>query len=77
MATRWSPLAISVICLEGAAHAETKYTLFLVKEEWETINDLIATRVGIISINDAKRHVQNRHLKAELGSQTAANIAKL
>src|SRR5207302_3015483 len=67
----------SVNCLESAAHAEAKDALFLVEEEWKPINHLVATRVGIISIDEAKRHVENRYLETNLGSHAAANVAKL
>src|SRR5438874_2273890 len=45
------PRSGSVNCLKSAAYAEPKDALFLVKEEWKTIYDLIFPRVGIISIN--------------------------
>src|SRR6266581_7610252 len=67
----------SVNCLESAAHAEAKDALFLVEEEWKPINHLVATRVGIISIDKAKRHVENRYLEANLGAHAAANVAEL
>src|SRR5207244_1556668 len=67
----------SVNCLESAAHAEAKDALFLVEEEWKPINHLVATRVGIISIDEAKRHVENRYLEPNLGAHTAANVAEL
>src|SRR3989442_619301 len=67
----------SVNCLESAAHAEAKDALFLVEEEWKSINHLVATRVGIISIDEAKRHVKNRYLETNLGAHAAANVAKL
>src|SRR2546425_76485 len=67
----------SVNCLESAAHAEAKDALFLVEEEWKPINHLVATRVGIISIDKAKRHVENRYLETNLGAHAAANVAKL
>src|SRR5438477_3334844 len=67
----------SVNCLESAAHAEAKDALFLVEEEWKPINHLVATRVGIISIDKAKRHVENRYLETNLGAHAAANVADL
>src|SRR5437016_9141123 len=67
----------SVNCLESAAHAEAKDALFLVEEEWKPINHLVATRVGIISIDEAKRHVENRYLETNLGPHAAANVAEL
>src|SRR5437899_10808103 len=66
----------SVNCLESAAHAEAKDALFLVEEEWKPINHLVATRVGIISIDEAKRHVENRYLETNLGPHAAANVAE-
>ena len=63
--------------LEGAADAETKDALFLVKNEWKPLNNLIAPGVGIISINNAKRHVENWDLKADFGANAAAQVAKL
>src|SRR2546426_4861805 len=63
--------------LKCAAYAEPKYALFLVKEEWKTIDDLVFPSVGIISINEAKRHVQNRYLEAKLGSEAATDVGKL
>ena len=71
------PLSDQVNCLESAAYAESKNALFLVEEEWKSINHLVATRVGIISIDKAKRHVENRYLETNLGPHAAANIAKL
>src|SRR3989442_12178294 len=67
----------SVNCLESAAHAEAKDALFLVEEEWKPINRLVATRVGIISIDKAKRHVENRYLETNLGAHAAADVAEL
>src|SRR5712692_1899910 len=67
----------SVNCLESAAHAEAKDALFLVEEEWKPINRLVATRAGIISIDKAKRHVENRYLETNLGAHAAANVAEL
>src|SRR4030088_1034279 len=37
----WRPAPGSVNCLKSAAHTESKDALFLVKEEWKTINDLV------------------------------------
>ena len=71
------PLSGSVNCLKSAAYAESKDALFLVKEEWKTINDLVFPRVGIISINKTKRHVENRYLKANFGAHTAADVREL
>jgi hypothetical protein len=63
--------------LKSAAYAEPEDGLFLVKEERETINDLVLPGVRIISINKPKRHVENGYLDAELGAHAAADVAKL
>ena len=71
------PFAGAVNCLKCAAYAEPKDALFLVKEEWKTIDDLVLPGVGIISINEAKRHVKNRYLETKLGTHAATDVAKL
>ncbi len=63
--------------LECAAYAKAKDTLFLVKEERKPVNDLVLTGVGIIGINEAKRHVENRYLKTNLSAQAAANVTEI
>src|SRR5438132_6474085 len=63
--------------LKSAAYAEPKEPLFLVKEKRKTVDDLVATCVGIISINEAKRHVENRHLDPKLGAHAGAVVGKL
>src|SRR5258708_29420357 len=68
---------VSVNCLKGAAYAESKDALFLAKEEWKTINNLVFPRVGIISINKTKRHVENRYLEADLGAHTSPDVGEL
>ena len=62
--------------LEGAAYAEAEDALFLVKDKWKPINDLILPGVWIIRINEAKRHVQNWDLEADFGTEAAADVAK-
>src|SRR5262245_51980498 len=63
--------------LKSAPDAKAKDRLFLVKEEREPVDHLIFASVGIISINQAKRHVKNRHLNAKFGADTAADIGEL
>src|SRR5207249_10426841 len=63
--------------LEGATDAATKDAVLLVKNEWKPLNNLIAPGVGIISINNAKRHVENWDLRANFGADAAAHVAKL
>src|SRR5258706_4259246 len=70
------PLTNQVKCLKSAAYTEAKNALFLVEEKWKTVNRLVFPRVGIISINKTKRHVQNRYLKAHFGADAAAYVAE-
>src|SRR5437870_3589433 len=74
---RLAPARCSLPSLKSAAYAEPKDAFFLVKEERKTVDDLVATRVGIISINEAKRHVENRYLDAKLGAHAGAEVGKL
>ena len=62
--------------LKSAAYAEPKDGLFLVKEEGKPVYRLVATRVGIISINQSKWHVQNRDLQPQLPAHAAADIGE-
>src|SRR5207245_2768154 len=71
------PPSVSASCLKSAADAEPKHALFLVKEKWKTINDLVLPRVGIISINKTKRHVENRYLEADLSAHTGPDVGEL
>jgi hypothetical protein len=72
LATHWAGQ-----CLKSAAYAEPENALFLTKDKWKTVNELVFPRVGIISINKAKRHVENWNLKANLGAHTAPYIREL
>src|SRR5437762_8279344 len=63
--------------LKSAPDAKAKDRLFLVKEERKPVDHLIFTSVGIISINQAKRHVENWHLDAKFGADTTADISEL
>ena len=62
--------------LESAANAEPKDGLLFIKNEGKAVDELVAARPGIISINQAKRHVENGYLNAKLSSQTAVKIAE-
>src|SRR6184192_2001986 len=62
--------------LKSASDAKAKDRLFLVKEDRRSVDQLILTGIWIISINQAKRHVQNRHLNADFSAHAAADIAE-
>ena len=63
--------------LKSAPDAKAKDRLFLVKEERKPVDHLIFASVGIISINQAKRHVKNWHLNPYFGADTAAEVGEL
>src|ERR1041384_8346443 len=62
--------------LKSASDAKAKDRLFLVKEERKSVDHLILTGIWIISINQAKRHVENRHLNANFRAHAAADVAE-
>src|SRR6266849_8751846 len=63
--------------LKSPAYAEPEHALFLVEPERKSIDNLVLASVWIISINEAKRHVENRNLEANLGAHAAAKVRKL
>lgn len=63
--------------LKSAPYAETNYFLFLVEGEWESLNKLVRSRVGIIRKDQAKRYIQHGDLDADLHAKATADVAKL
>src|SRR5437764_2189811 len=62
--------------LKSASDAKAKDRLFLVKEERKSVDHLILTGIWIIRIDQAKRHVQNRHLNADFRAHAAADVVE-
>src|SRR5262245_42854140 len=66
----------SVYLLKTAPFANAEDRLSLVKEERKSVDDLIFTSIGIISINQTKRHVKNGHLNTNLSPNAAAKVGE-
>ena len=56
--------------LKSSTDAESEDALLFIKEDARQFCDCAITRIRIICVNQAKRHIDDRHLETELKSDT-------